>query len=125
MTSLRVLWLGTPAANGSKRRRKSWCICPQRLISTKSSAPANVPHNTKSKTSGNGNSTFQNWRGSSNAANCSISDGPDIGKPPQQEVSHESDFKPCRKPSAVQAIALDDEGSVKNLGRYAASWISC
>ena len=58
MTSLRVSWLGMPALNGKKRRRKSWCIWPQRLISTKSSAPAGVPHGTSNRTSGNGNSTF-------------------------------------------------------------------
>ena len=59
MTSLRVSWLGTPALNGSRRRRNSWFIWPQRLISTKSSAPASVAHSTTSSTSGNGNSTFQ------------------------------------------------------------------
>ena len=60
----------------------------QRLISTKSSAPASVPHSTSSNTSGSGNKTFQDWRGSSRAAKWSTSDEPGIGKPPQTSPQH-------------------------------------
>jgi len=48
---------------------------------TKSAAPASVPHSTR--ISGSGYSTFQDWRGSSSAEKCSISDRPAIGTPHQ------------------------------------------
>ena len=52
--SLSVSWLGMPSAKDRKRRKNPWLTMPQRRISTKSSAPARVPHSTKSRTSGKG-----------------------------------------------------------------------
>jgi len=36
---------------------------------------------------------------------CSLSDDPEIGKPPQQQAFHASDFSPRSNPQTVQAIA--------------------
>ena len=69
ITSHIVSWLGMPRANGRKRRRNARCSSPHRVSSTKSSAPATVPHSSNSSSSGNGYSTFAACLGSRSAAN--------------------------------------------------------
>ena len=58
MTSLSVSCDGMPRAKGKSRRRKASFLFAQRSISTKSSAPAIVPHRTTSRISESGYSTF-------------------------------------------------------------------
>ena len=61
-----------PRLNGKSPRRKSSFFLPHNAVSTKVSAPAKVAHSTRSIISASGYSTFQAWRGSSNAEKCSI-----------------------------------------------------
>ena len=50
---------GNACLEGQQAAEELRCIWPQRLISTKSSAPASVPHSTTNRTSGKGYRTFQ------------------------------------------------------------------
>jgi hypothetical protein len=67
ITSFSASWEGMPRLNGNNCRRNASFIRPQRVVSTKLSAPASVAHSTRTMISGSGYSTFHAWRGSSSA----------------------------------------------------------
>src|SRR5206468_1315727 len=122
ITSHSVSWLGIPRANGKKRRRKARCSSPHSVSSTKSSAPATVPHSSKSSSSGKGYSTFAACLGSRSAANC-VRNGTVAGRAIehlQHEASYESYFTARRNPPPV--CSLDCRGGelghdARHLGR--------
>jgi hypothetical protein len=58
ITSFSVSCEAMPRANGKSRRRKASFRRAQRAISTKSSAPASVPHRITVRISGKGYTTF-------------------------------------------------------------------
>ena len=104
-----VLERQAPAWQFDRRGSTRRALTYQRLTSTKSSAPASVPHKTTSSTSGKGYSTFQDWRGSFKAEKCPIRDGlagKAIGRLREQGAKPQPETKPPHKPTPASSTPI-------------------